>query len=301
LLPEHARGNIKCDYIVPYQGISKVLPSVENITGLTFTRNLKPPSYELLGEYYYAPVLTSTGCVFNCAYCAVDYLMGDFSRFPFSMIGEMIIDICKTYGVDKIAFYDDALLFDSARHIDKIIEMVLESGCKVRFFTPNGLHVRFLTEKTAYLMKQAGFTDIRLSLESQDEKFHEAQGKKAGLPDFINAMEILTRAGFRQNDIKCYILVNVPGEDRGGVSGTMETVFRLGALPMLSYFSPIPHTPDYDRAAKITDVSEPLFQNNNVYLYRSGFNMEYLAHLKSMELSFRKGYPSVKEASPSAL
>ncbi len=287
LLPEHARSAIKCDYIVPHQGIFKALSAIEKITGLTFEKKLKFPSYELLGEYYYAPVMTSTGCVFNCAYCAVDYL-NSFSRYPVSLAGRAIIDLCKIYGVNKIAFYDDALLFDSPNHLDKILEIIIESGIKARFYTPNGLHIKFLTSETAALMKQAGFTDIRLSLESQDEKFHEAEGNKTCLSEFKLSMEILTRAGFEQKDIKCYVLVNLPGQDIGSIEATIETVHGLGAIPMLSYYSPIPHTPDFDRASRITDVSEPLFQNNNVYLFRSGFDMEYLKHLKARELLFRK-------------
>ena len=107
-------------------------------------------------------------------------------------------------------------------------------------------------------MKQAGFADIRLSLESQDPAFLEAEGYKADLREFASAMEILSKAGFEKKDIKCYLLVNVPGQDAPSIEHTMHTVSSLGAVPMLAYFSPIPHTRDFHKAQKITDVGEPL-------------------------------------------
>jgi hypothetical protein len=35
-------------------------------------------------------------------------------------------------------------------------------------------------------------------------------------------------------------------------------------------------------------LDEPLFQNNTVYLYRSGFDMDYYQHLKDSELNLRR-------------
>ena len=68
----------------------------------------------------------------------------------------------------------------------------------------------------------------------------------------------------------------------------MRYIASMRAIPRLAFYSPIPGTPDFERAARITDVSEPLFQNNTVYLYRSGFGIERLNALVKMELEWRK-------------
>ncbi len=287
LLPGHAMKNIGCDYVVRGREITDVLSSIEKITGLEFNKELKAPSYELSEEYYYSPVMTSTGCVFNCPYCAGSY-RNPFRQYPVSMVTDMITELHKKYGVGNIAFYDDALLACSNSHLDVILENIIKKGLKIRFYTPNGLHIRFLTLRTAMLMKQAGFADVRLSLESADDEFQNMQGNKSSRSEFARAMEYLEEAGFRRSEIKCYVLVNIPGQDPYSIEKTMETAYGCGALPMLAYYSPIPHTPDFDKASAVTDVSEPLFQNNSVYLYRSGFDMEYLRYLKGMELSYRE-------------
>lgn len=286
LLPGHAAQNSGADIVLPGQEINKCLDGLESILNRKFGRAYKPPAYELMGEYYYAPVLTSAGCVFNCTYCASRKL-SPFIQFPADSAAETIIRLNKEFKVNHFAFYDDALLANPEEHIDVILEKVIKSGIRASFHTPNGLHIRFLTERTANLMKKAGFTDLRLSLESADVEFQNSKGPKAGNVEFEKAMGILTRAGFQRKNIRVYTLLNVPGLDTGSVEKTMHYIHRMGGLPMLAYYSPIPQTPDFENAKIITDVSEPLFQNNSVYLYRSGFNMDLLHALKQTEKKYR--------------
>ncbi len=286
LLPAHAKRSINTDFVMPYQRLNKVLDILEEITGFKFSREIKAPAYDLMGEYYYAPILTSVGCVFQCTYCADSYL-NTFFQYPPEIISKKIIELNRIFGVSNFAFYDDALLVHSEKHVNRILEKIVLENIPVRFYTPNGLHIRFLTEETAVLMKKAGFKDIRLSLESADENFQKRKGNKTSINEFRKALEILYKAGFKQENIKAYTLVNVPGQDSSAIEKTMEMVFQSGALPMMSFYSPIPLTPDFEKAGAITGVDEPLFQNNTVYLYRSGFDIEYLKHLKNLELMYK--------------
>lgn len=289
LLPEHAGKNLEVDFVVPCQELWSTIAEIERITNLKFSRVIKTPAYDLLGEYYYAPVLTSVGCVYRCDYCA-SRLLSNFYQFPADLVKNIIISLNRDYGVNNFAFYDDALLAGAENHIQPILEGIIQSGIPgLRFYTPNGLHIRFLTERTAGLMKDAGFTDIRLSLESGDNFFQANEGNKTDNIEFKKSIEFLYKAGFERKNIKVYTLLNVPGQNDESIEKTMDLIYRSGALPMLAFYSPIPRTPDFEKAKKITDVEEPLFQNNTVYLYRSGFDMEYLQHLKEIEQNYRRG------------
>ncbi len=292
LLPGHADKLPGVDYVIPYQEINSALSELESILSVRFSREFKPPDYKLLGEYYYVPLLTSSGCVFNCNYCASGYL-SKFRQFPVELIIKTIVSLYKNRLTANFAFYDDALLVDSENHIDKILEGIIAKGINTAFYTPNGLHIRYLTEKTAHLMRETGFLDLRLALESSDPSFQKNEGNKVDNAQFNNAIEILYRAGFERRNIRVYTLLNVPGLNTASVEKTMDTVYNTGALPMLSYYLPIPHTKDFEKAGQITNLEEPLFQNNTVYLYRSGFEMEYLKHLKNLELEYR--HKSLKE------
>lgn len=286
LLPEHAETMSGADYIVPYQDLESCLLKLEDITGEAFTKEYAVPAYELLNEYYYAPVLTSTGCVFHCTYCA-GHKLAPFRQYDPVVLADMVLNIHNNYGTKDFAFYDDALLVNSENHIDLFLERLIKTGVSLKFYTPNGLHVRYLTANTARLMKLAGFTDIRLSLESIDSNFQKEKGDKTDVFDFRNKMELLKSAGFERRQIKIYTLLNVPGQSDSSVEETMRFAFECGGLPMLAFFSPIPGTPDFQKAASLTYVSEPLFQNNTVYLYRSGFDLDRLQTLKTIEKAYR--------------
>jgi radical SAM superfamily enzyme YgiQ (UPF0313 family) len=282
ILPEHAKKNINPDFIIPFQEILLVLKTLENYFGVEFEKEFLFPSYELLGEYYYLPLLTSTGCIFNCSYC-IGPKLSSFRQFDSKKFASLVKELFLLYDCRNFAFYDDALLYNSEKHLNPFLEELIDLKLPVRFYTPNGLHIRFLTLQTATLMKAANFVDVRLSLESIDENFISKSSNKTRVKDFLNSMEILYKAGFERKNIKVYILLNIPRQSLTSVEKTMHFVFENGAIPMLAYYSPIPGTPDFMEAMKITDVSEPLFQNNTVYLYRSGLDIDYFQYLKNLE------------------
>lgn len=292
LLPKHAQQYSGADIIVPHQNINSVLQYIADITDTAIDTSTPlppytPPAYDMLGEYYYAPILTSVGCIFRCAYCASSFL-NTFQQFPADTVADTIIQLSRKYGVKNFAFYDDALLYNSAKHLDIILRRIIHSGVEAKFYTPNGLHIRYLTDTTAQLMKTAGFVDIRLSLESNNATFQQEQGDKTTNAEFERAIAILKKTGFAPQQIQVYTLLNVPQQDSQNIELTMKYIHSLGATPRLAFYSPIPNTPDYDLAQKITNVVEPLLQNNTVYLYKSGFGVEKYQKLKGIERRYRQ-------------
>jgi radical SAM superfamily enzyme YgiQ (UPF0313 family) len=164
-------------------------------------------------------------------------------------------------GTTDIAFFDDALLVNVDEHLRVILAEVIHRGrspcglhgLRVRFHTPNGLHADLLDESLARLMRRAGFETIRLSLETADEAQQRATGGKVTRAGFERAVDALWAAGFTARQVGAYVLAGRPGQSADEVRESVAYVHALGVPVHLAYYSPIPGTPDYDRA--VADIA----------------------------------------------
>ena len=225
------------------------------------------PAFDLLKRFDYICILTSTGCPYRCQYCASSYLYPEFSRRDPMEIIEEIRYWNKEYSISDFAFYDDALLVDSERHAIPIMEGIIKGGLKIRFHTPNALHVREISQDMAFLLHASGFRTIRLGLETSDTARHNNLDKKVSEGDFGKAVQHLTKAGYKRDDIGAYVLMGLPGQSVRSVEDTIRFVGEAGAVPYLAEYSPIPHTSLWDKSLESSSydlANEPLYQNNTL-------------------------------------
>ena len=225
------------------------------------------PAFDLLTCIDYVCVMTSSGCPYRCQYCASHFLQPDLIRRKPDEVLEEIVFWHRKFAVKDFAFYDDALLVESGSHAGLLLEGLARLGVKLRFHTPNALHVREITGEIARLMYRAGFQTIRLGLETSDISLHGDLDNKLSKGDFERATHNLLRAGFDTKEIGAYILIGLPGQTVESVIETVNFVGVNGAIPYLSEYSPIPHTPMWEKALTCSEydlVSEPLFHNNTL-------------------------------------
>jgi MoaA/NifB/PqqE/SkfB family radical SAM enzyme len=175
---------------------------------------------------------------------------------------------CEDRGIKDFAFYDDALLAGSGRHLTEILQEAVARGLQVRFHTPNGLHATGITEDLARLMMRAGVQTVRLSLETVDPARQERTGAKVTTEAFAQAISHLHGAGFGPRELGAYILAGLPDQPLAEVEDTVRFVHGLGVQAKLAMFSPVPGTPDGDRA--LAPNADPLLHNNTVYAYLQG-------------------------------
>lgn len=74
--------------------------------------------------------------------------------------------------------------------------------------------------------------------------------------------------GFGATELGAYILAGLPDQPLAEVEETVRFAHRLGVQAKLAMFSPIPGTPDGDRA--LLASADPLLHNNTVYPYLQG-------------------------------
>ncbi len=232
----------------------------------------------------FAPLQTSTGCTFRCAYCASELLSG--AKYCRRSAGEVLTEIAELYdkGARDFAFYDDALLYDAGNHAKPILKGVAGSGLSAAFHTPNGLHAGFVDEDVALLMRQAGFKTVRFGFETVDLGRQHDTGAKVTNADLERAVALLKQYGFTKNELGAYLMYGLPGQDFPEVMEGVSFLQTLDVRIYLAEFSPVRGTRSWSELIQngiIDDTLDPLLTNNTVFpfLY-SGYDAGAVQSLK---------------------
>jgi radical SAM superfamily enzyme YgiQ (UPF0313 family) len=300
LCPQHAL-HLEADYYIRGNGEKKALNILSQITGKTISYlpeednldHLPYPAFDLIKEKDYICIQTSRGCPFRCSYCATNLLTNGIKRLSPERVVSEIAHWVNCYGVKNIVFYDDALLFQPEEHIIPILLGILEKGLKdISFHTPNGLHARFVSQKLADLMFKTGFKTIRLGYETADPYKQIQTGGKVNTEELKNAIIYLKEAGFLPSDLGIYILIGLPGQKVKEVEESIKQVVKLGGIPILTEFSPIPNTAIWEEALRYSNydlADDPIFHNNSILPCEwQGFTWEDYLNIKSQTSRIRR-------------
>lgn len=272
LCPEHARDAVRPDYLVRGPGEAEMARIAARLTGgdapageIPFGQ-LPPPAYRLLRPVESAAVLTGRGCPFRCAYCAVGLLAPKIQRRSPAAAVEEIERVVSETGVNDVAFFDDALLWDAENHAKPILREIIARGVGTRFHTPNGLHARFVDAEVSRLMREAHFRTIRLSLETVQSDLAAHWDEKVCYGEFLAAAGNLRKAGFTAEEVGAYVLVGSPGETADEAARSIAAAHAAGVQVRLAQYSPIPGSQLFEEAQRASgrDLSEPLLHNNTL-------------------------------------
>jgi radical SAM superfamily enzyme YgiQ (UPF0313 family) len=232
-----------------------------------FIPTMPYPAFDLYSQLDYVCIRTSIGCPLRCTYCASPILHEKFrQRDPFDVADEIQYWVGH-HNVKNVAFYDDALLVESSSRITPILEELIRRNIRPYFHTPNGLHVREVDREMADLLFRAQFRTIRLGFETSNEIEQHETGGKVDNPAFRNAVSNLRKAGFSQHEIGVYVMAGLPHQEFEYLEKTAAFVGQIGARPILVEYSPVPGTPLFEEAKKVSRFdleNEPLYQNNSI-------------------------------------
>ncbi|MGE5258101.1 MAG: B12-binding domain-containing radical SAM protein [Hyphomicrobiales bacterium] len=292
LCPEHARQCSGADEVFTGPAEPALLSLVRTFTGWTYAERFEPnhldtypfPAFDLQHQVNYVPMLTARGCPYACAYCASPLLEPRRLRRSPGSIVEELTHWHRHWGVSDFILYDDAFLADPQGHSLPVLEAVVQSGLPVRFHTPNALHIQGITPETARLMFSAGFTTLRLGLETAEFATRGNLDHKVTAAEFERCIWSLREAGFKSTQIGAYLLVGLPGQQAAAIMRSIDVVKQAGIAPVLAYYSPIPGTRLWSEAVSSSRydlASDPLFTNKAVWPCRSEpFNWLWISELK---------------------
>jgi len=204
------------------------------------------------------------GCPFKCTYCSVPKVYGKFQ--PRSLERSLAeLDLLVSCGVTNIAFYDDALLYETETVLKPFLDEVIGRDVAVNLHTPNALNARFVTAELAELMIRAGFKTFYLGFESSSRQWQQGTGAKVYSEELARAVGHLVACGADPANITAYQIVGHPNSDSQELEASMQFVHSLGIRGMLADFSPIPGTPDGDACRRWVDLDEPLMHNKSAF------------------------------------
>jgi len=280
LCSDHAGKTCKPDFLLKGEGEISLFHILHETTGIAPPTGdslpgsnpaldaLPIPDYGILSSKKALALETSRGCPYNCTYCASRVLIPRFRRKSAGRVADEIEYAVETFGTGDFAFYDDALLYESPEHFEKIAGEVSGRKIGARFHTPNSVFASEISPLVAENMRAMGFQTIRISLETTNLERLKKMNRKILPGHFDEAMKNLHKAGFTEREIGVYIMAGLPGQGAQEVRDAIDYVIDRGAIPHIAEYSPIPGTAEWRRAVESTDrdiSSEPLFHNNTVY------------------------------------
>ncbi|NWF93075.1 MAG: B12-binding domain-containing radical SAM protein [Syntrophaceae bacterium] len=294
---DHAKRHSGADIVFKSGDEREVLKLISELTGYQLRtpclsgrqansdlRTETYPAFDLYPHLDYVCLSTSRGCPYRCTYCATPVLTKGFVRRDPVKVAEEIGYWTTHYPVTDIAFYDDALLVEASKHIIPILTEVIQRGIQCNFHTPNALHIREMDEEVAGLLFRAGFKTIRLGFETSNETIQSETGGKVDNQELRRAVKYLKRAGYSGEEIGVYVMAGLPGQKAEEVEESIAFVREVGARPILVEYSPIPHTPLFEKAKEISAFdleNEPLFHNNSILPCQwEGFTIDDYRRLK---------------------
>ncbi len=191
-----------------------------------------------------APIITSRGCPFRCAYCSAPKTAGGTLRFrnPVHVVDEIEM-LVREYGVREIQIEDDNFTF-SREHAVAICNELLRRKVDVVWSLPNGVRIDRLDPELLGLMHRAGCYLTALGIESGNQRILDMVNKRLDKGLVRQTVRSVVDAGI---EAWGFFMIGFPTETREEMVNTIEFALSL-PLTRLQFTktTPLPGTPIYD-------------------------------------------------------
>ncbi len=261
LCKDHAKLNSGCDFVFGNEELGDFF----KLFGIEYDFEKLYATLPEYDDFYktldYIVFRTSWGCPFNCNYCAIKKLFPDFFRLP----EDKVINFIKKYaagGMKDFVLYDDAFFYEP-EYAKRILRAINELKLNINFHTPNALHLRFLDEEMAALLKNSGFVNPHFGLETLDSSLQKLWGDKVNRDDLVKGLNLLKNSGFKNGGVSVYLLLGFPRQNLEDLRKDVEFLNSLGARVSLAEFSPVPGTKLFEEYPP--EFKEPLLHNNSIF------------------------------------
>jgi anaerobic magnesium-protoporphyrin IX monomethyl ester cyclase len=207
-------------------------PLVEDLDSLPFPdwKSIDPRMYRkaphggVIKNFPVAPLTTSRGCCFECAFCGSSVIWGRKVRFrsPENVVDE-IDYLVRDFGVREIHFEDDNITLKRA-HMEQIASLILERRIAISWACPNGVRVESVDRDLLRLMKKSGCYLLAFGIESGNQQILDGIKKNISLETAERAVKMAHEEGIMT---QAFFILGLPGETEKTVEETLAYAKRL--------------------------------------------------------------------------
>lgn len=185
----------------------------------------KAPHGGLIKKFPAAPIVTTRGCPYECAFCASPKLWERKIRFrsPENTVEE-IEYLVKSFGVKEIHFEDDNLTLKK-EHVIRICELLIAKNLKISWATPNGVRADKLDREILKLMKRSGCYFTAFGIESASQRILGNIKKSIELESISKAISIANKEGIITQG---FFIFGLPGETKETMRETINFAKKSG-------------------------------------------------------------------------
>lgn len=216
------------------------------------------PAYELLdfsryvSDFYtdervpYAPVFTTKGCPYKCAYCPYPFGFGNrvIYRAP-KLVGDDIQCLNEEFGVKQILFRDQVFTLNP-KHAKAVCNELISRNLDISWVCETRYDL--MDQEMLDLMYQAGCREIHYGLESADPEMFAAVAKPDGKGSLELFEQVMAMTKKRCITAHVHLIVGMPDESPKSLRNTRDWLRKVKPDSVqVAYFMPYPGTPYYDQ------------------------------------------------------
>ncbi len=188
-----------------------------------------------------APISTTRGCPYPCAFCGSAVNMGKKLRFRSiqTVLAEMRV-LYDDYGVREFHIIDDMFNYKKER-VAEFCKGIKDQGMEISYTFPNGLRLNHLDMEMLQMMKETGAYAFNVGIESGSQRILDKMKKKLTLELIEEKVNLINEAGLEPCG---FFIIGFPGETEEDIEATIRFAKKLKLKRAhFSNFLPLPGTP----------------------------------------------------------